>query len=34
VAIPPGHDAWVLGEEPFTAIDFMGLKDFARRHEG
>ena len=29
--IPPGHDAWVLGDEPFIAIDFTGLKDYARR---
>ncbi|MCE5268927.1 MAG: cupin domain-containing protein [Planctomycetaceae bacterium] len=21
-SIPPGHDAWVLGDEPFVAIDF------------
>jgi hypothetical protein len=20
--IPPGHDAWVLGDEPFVAVDF------------
>jgi quercetin dioxygenase-like cupin family protein len=20
--IPPGHDAWVVGDEPFVAIDF------------
>jgi mannose-6-phosphate isomerase-like protein (cupin superfamily) len=22
VSIPPGHDAWVVGDEPFVAIDF------------
>ena len=21
-SIPPGHDAWVVGDEPFVAIDF------------
>jgi hypothetical protein len=21
-SIPPGHDAWVVGEEPFISIDF------------
>jgi mannose-6-phosphate isomerase-like protein (cupin superfamily) len=21
-SIPPGHDAWVLGDEPFVGIDF------------
>jgi quercetin dioxygenase-like cupin family protein len=20
--IPPGHDAWVVGNEPFVALDF------------
>ena len=22
--IPPGHDAWVVGDEPWVAIDFRG----------
>ena len=21
-SIPPGHDAWVVGDEPFVCIDF------------
>jgi len=21
-SIPPGHDAWVVGDEPFISIDF------------
>ena len=25
--IPPGHNAWVIGDEPVVAIDFTGLKD-------
>ena len=29
--IPPGHDAWVLGDEPFVAIDFGGMKGYTRR---
>ena len=29
--IPPGHNAWVIGDEPVVAIDFTGLKDYARR---
>jgi hypothetical protein len=29
--IPPGHNAWVIGNEPVVAIDFTGLKDYARR---
>jgi len=24
VPIPAGHDAWVLGDEPFVSIDFAG----------
>ena len=29
-AIPPGHDAWVVGDNPFMAIDFQGLKDYVK----
>lgn len=28
--IPPGHDAWVLGDEPFVSIDFEALRGFAK----
>jgi hypothetical protein len=27
--IPPGHDAWVVGDEPVVLIDFQGMKDYA-----
>jgi hypothetical protein len=27
--IPPGHDAWVVGSEPFVAVDFTGMKEYA-----
>jgi quercetin dioxygenase-like cupin family protein len=27
--IPPGHDAWVVGEEPATVVDFQGAIDRA-----
>ena len=27
--IPSGHDAWVVGDEPFVAVDFTGMKDYA-----
>ena len=30
VLIPPGHDAWVVGDEDFVAVDFAGMKDYAR----
>lgn len=29
--IPPGHDAWVIGNESVVAIDFTGLKDYAKK---
>ena len=29
--IPPGHNAWVVGSEPVVAIDFTGLKDYAKK---
>ena len=28
--IPPGHDAWVVGNEPVIAIDVTGMTDYAR----
>jgi class 3 adenylate cyclase len=28
--IPPGHDAWVLGDEPFVIVDFQALRGFAK----
>jgi hypothetical protein len=29
--LPPGHDAWVVGVEPVTVIDFQGMVDYATR---
>lgn len=29
--IPPGHDAWVLGDEPVVVVDFQGFVDYAKR---
>jgi class 3 adenylate cyclase len=28
--MPPGHDAWVEGDEPWVAIDFRGARSYAR----
>lgn len=28
--IPPGHNAWVVGDEPFVAVDFTGMTDYAK----
>jgi hypothetical protein len=27
--LPPGHDAWVVGVEPVTVVDFQGMVDYA-----
>ncbi len=27
--IPPGHDAWVVGNEPVVFVDFQGMVDYA-----
>ena len=29
--IPPGHNAWVVRNEPVVAIDFTGMTDFAKK---
>lgn len=28
--IPPGHDAWVVGNEPVVFVDFQGMVDYAK----
>ncbi len=28
--IPPGHDAWVVGDEPVVALDITGMVDYAK----
>jgi mannose-6-phosphate isomerase-like protein (cupin superfamily) len=28
--IPPGHDAWVEGEQPFVGIEFLSAAEFAK----
>jgi hypothetical protein len=29
--IPPGHDAWVVGNEPVVVVDFQGMIDYAKQ---
>ena len=29
-ALPSGHDAWVVGDEPVVLIDFQGASNYAR----
>jgi quercetin dioxygenase-like cupin family protein len=31
LVVPPGHNAWVVGNEPVVAVDFTGLKDYAKK---
>lgn len=28
--IPPGHNAWIIGQEKFVAIDFTGMKTYSK----
>jgi hypothetical protein len=28
--MPPGHDAWIVGDEPCVLLDFGGLSGYAK----
>ena len=28
--IPPGHDSWVVGDEPYVSLHFAGAADYAK----
>src|SRR5947209_1796606 len=28
---PPGHDAWIVGDEPCVIVDWQGFADYAKR---
>jgi hypothetical protein len=30
--LPPGHDAWVVGNEAAVVVDFQGMVDWAKGH--
>lgn len=30
--LPPGHDAWVVGDEPVVVEDFQGMMDYTQAH--
>jgi quercetin dioxygenase-like cupin family protein len=32
-AIAPGHDAWVVGDEPFVSVDFGGYRRYGQPAE-
>jgi hypothetical protein len=29
--IAPGHDSWVVGDEPYVSLHFMGAKEYAQQ---
>ena len=29
--IPPGHDAWVVGDQPWVSVDFEAMRTFGRQ---
>jgi quercetin dioxygenase-like cupin family protein len=29
--VPAGHDSWVIGEEPYVSLHFLGAADYAKR---
>ena len=29
--VPPGHDAWVVGNEPVVALDITGMVNYAKK---
>jgi quercetin dioxygenase-like cupin family protein len=32
--IPPGHDSWVVGDEPYVSLHVMGADDYAAKGAG
>jgi quercetin dioxygenase-like cupin family protein len=28
--VPPGHDSWVVGDEPYVSLHFLGADDYAK----
>jgi quercetin dioxygenase-like cupin family protein len=30
--VPPGHDSWVVGDEPYVSLHLQGASDYAARH--
>jgi len=31
--VPPGHDSWVVGDEPYVSLHFLGAADYAARKQ-
>jgi hypothetical protein len=32
-AIPPGHDSWVVGDEPYVSLHLLGASGYAAEHD-
>jgi hypothetical protein len=32
-AIPGGHDSWVVGDEPYVSLHFLGASEYATGHD-
>ena len=32
--IPPGHDAWTVGDDAVVALDITGMVDYAKKPTG
>ncbi|MEU4311520.1 cupin domain-containing protein [Nocardia sp. NPDC024068] len=30
MSVPPGHDAWIVGDEPCVMLDWQGFADYAK----
>lgn len=30
--LPPGHDAWVVGNDPVVVVDFQGMTHYGEKH--
>jgi len=29
--VPPGHDSWVVGDEPYVSLHFLGADEYASK---
>jgi len=32
-AVPPGHDSWVVGEESYVSLHFLGAQSYAKKSD-
>jgi len=31
--VAPGHDSWVVGDEPYTSLHFHGVEQYAQKRK-